>query len=59
MKLYQTAVEEALKTLPMLAQTGEEPVCEPDEAKPAEGLPPQPLRSAMRYSLLLPGSKLL
>lgn len=58
MKLYREAVENALKTLPLLADAGEEPVVEAVERNPAEGLPPQPLRSAMRYSLLLPGKRL-
>ncbi|MBQ7826608.1 MAG: polyprenyl synthetase family protein [Clostridia bacterium] len=42
----------------MLQQNGDEPVTEPDEASPSEGIPPQPLRSAMRYSLLLPGKRI-
>ena len=58
MNQYQAAVEEALKLFPMLMQEGEEPVVEPDEASPAENMPPQPLRSAMRYSLLLPGKRI-
>lgn len=58
MNQYQAAVEEALKLFPMLMQEGEEPVLEPDEASPAENMPPQPLRSAMRYSLLLPGKRI-
>jgi len=58
MKLYREAVEKALKTLPLLADAGEEPVVEAVERNPAEGLPPQPLRSAMHYSLLLPGKRL-
>ena len=58
MKQYREAVENALQTLPLLANAGEEPVTEAVERNPAEGLPPQPLRSAMRYSLLLPGKRL-
>lgn len=58
MKRYQEAVERALKELPMLANAGDEPVTEAVERAPAEGLPPQPLRSAMRYSLLLPGKRI-
>lgn len=58
MKLYREAVENALLTLPLLSDAGEEPVTEAVERNPAEGIPPQPLRSAMRYSLLLPGKRL-
>lgn len=58
MEEYRRAVDEALARFPMLVQQGEEPVTEPDSAAPAEGLPPQPLRSAMRYSLILPGKRL-
>ena len=58
MKLYREAVENALNTLPLLADAGDVPVTEAVEREPAEGLPPQPLRSAMRYSLLLPGKRL-
>lgn len=58
MNQYQAAVEEALKGFPMLWQQDEEPVVEVDERNPAENMPPQPLRSAMRYSLLLPGKRI-
>ena len=58
MKLYREAVENALINLPLLQNAGEEPVTEAVERNPAEHLPPQPLRSAMRYSLLLPGKRL-
>ena len=58
MKLYQEAVENALLQWPMLADAGEEPVIEAVERDPSEHLPPQPLRSAMRYSLLLPGKRI-
>lgn len=58
MKLYREAVENALNRLPLLANAGDVPVTEAVERDPAEGLPPQPLRSAMRYSLLLPGKRL-
>lgn len=58
MRMYQEAVEQALAQFPMLAHAGDEPVTEAVERSPAEGLPPQPLRSAMRYSLLLPGKRL-
>ena len=34
------------------------PVTEPAQEAPAEGEVPQPLRSAMRYSLLLPGKRI-
>lgn len=58
MNPYQLAVEEALHAFPMLVQASEEPVTEIDESSPVEQLPPQPLRSAMRYSLLLPGKRI-
>ena len=58
MKQYQEAVEQALLQFPMLANAGEQPVTEAIERDPQENLPPQPLRSAMRYSLLLPGKRL-
>ena len=58
MKRYQNAIEEYLKQFPLLAQENEEPVTVVTEASPAEGFPPQPLRSAMRYSLLLPGKRI-
>lgn len=58
MKIYHEAVERALETLPLLANAGETPVTEAIERNPTHGLPPQPLRSAMRYSLLLPGKRL-
>ena len=58
MKQYQHAVEEALRQFPLLQQCGEEQVVEVDESSPAEGVPPQSLRSAMRYSLLLPGKRI-
>ena len=44
MKLYREAVENALNTLPLLADAGDVPVTEAVEREPAEGLPPQPLR---------------
>lgn len=58
MKLYQEAVEQALMHFAMLENAGEEPVTEAVERNPDEALPPQPLRSAMRYSLLLPGKRI-
>lgn len=58
MKQYRDAVEQALSRFPMLANAGEEPVTEATERNPEENLPPQPLRSAMRYSLLLPGKRI-
>ena len=58
MKLYQDAVEQALLHFSMLADAGEEPVTEAVERNPDENRPPQPLRSAMRYSLLLPGKRI-
>ena len=58
MKQYQQAVEQFLENLSMLQNAGAEPVTEAIERDPAENLPPQPLRSAMRYSLLLPGKRI-
>ena len=58
MNAYQLAVEEYLKQFPMLLQQGEEPVTEPEKTIPDQTMPPQPLRSAMRYSLLLPGKRI-
>jgi len=58
MKQYRDAVENALMTLPLLANAGDEPVTQAVERNPSQELPPQPLRSAMRYSLLLPGKRL-
>lgn len=58
MNQYQLAVEEALKNYTLLLQENETPVTEVTESAPQEDLPPQPLRSAMRYSLLLPGKRI-
>ena len=58
MKMYQQAVEQYLETLAMLQNAGDAPVTEAVERDPMENLPPQPLRSAMRYSLLLPGKRI-
>lgn len=56
METYRAAVEEALRAFPLLQQQDDTPVTEPDSL--SEGLPPQPLRSAMRYSLFLPGKRI-
>lgn len=58
MKRYQNAVEQALREFPLLQGAGEDPVTEAASQPPCDDLPPQPLRSAMRYSLLLPGKRL-
>lgn len=58
MKLYAQAVENALEKLPLLLPDAGEPVTAPESSAPAEGTIPQPLRSAMRYSLLLPGKRI-
>lgn len=58
MKRYQNAVEQALREFPLLQGAGEAPVTEAASQPPCDDLPPQPLRSAMRYSLLLPGKRL-
>ena len=57
---YQRAVEEALAALPLLAgeKPSASPVTQASPAPPTEGEAPQPLRSAMAYSLLLPGKRL-
>lgn len=58
MNRYQQAVEEALQTFPLLHQQGDEPVLNPEGGELNSNLPPQPLRSAMRYSLLLKGKRI-
>ena len=58
MDAYREAVERALAQFPLLAQDGEEPITQPQNDEWDEKMPPQPLRSAMRYSLLLPGKRL-
>ncbi|MDD3411808.1 MAG: polyprenyl synthetase family protein, partial [Eubacteriales bacterium] len=54
---YKQAVEQALASLPLL-EGGQARVTEADPVPPPEGAIPQPLRSAMRYSLTLPGKRL-
>lgn len=58
MDAYREAVEQALTQFPLLMQQGEEPVTQPQEGGWEADMTPQPLRSAMRYSLLLPGKRL-
>jgi geranylgeranyl diphosphate synthase type II len=58
MNRYQAAIEEALASSPLLCAAENEPCTGVETAVPAEGTIPQPLRSAMRYSLLLPGKRL-
>ncbi len=58
MEEYHSAVEEALNELNALRQASDESVTVLDCNPPESGEIPQPLRSAMRYSLLLPGKRL-
>ena len=58
MDAYREAVEQSLLQFPLLMQQGDEPVTHPQEGGWEADMPPQPLRSAMRYSLLLPGKRL-
>lgn len=58
MNRYQAAIEEALALSPLLSAAENEPYTGVEPNVPAEGTIPQPLRSAMRYSLLLPGKRL-
>lgn len=53
MEAYRAAVEQALEALPLSMGANGEPVIVPQE-----GVVPQPLSSAMRYSLLLPGKRI-
>ena len=58
MNAYFDAVQNALETYGLLLPDPGLPVTEPEAEAPAEGTVPQPLRSAMRYSLLLPGKRI-
>ena len=58
MKHYAEAVNQALETFALLLPDAGAPVTAPEEAAPGAGEVPQPLRSAMRYSLLLPGKRI-
>lgn len=57
---YRQAVEEYLRQLPMLegAMPGGEAVTGAESKPPRDDLPPQPLRSAMAYSLWQKGKRL-
>lgn len=55
---FYQAVEDALHTLPLFGSEGEATVTEASFVPPADGVIPEPLSSAMRYSLLLPGKRL-
>lgn len=57
-RAFFQAVEDALHTLPLFGPEGETPVTEASFVPPADGVIPEPLSSAMRYSLLLPGKRL-
>ena len=52
MNAYFDAVQAALENYGLLLPDPGRPVTEPAQEAPAEGEVPQPLRSAMRYSLL-------
>ena len=58
MNAYFDAVQAALENYGLLLPDPGRPVTEPAQEAPAEGDVPQPLRSAMRYSLLLPGKRI-
>lgn len=58
MKRYSDAVNQALENYALLLPDPGAPVTGPEEAAPKAGEVPQPLRSAMRYSLLLPGKRI-
>ena len=58
---WKKEVEAALQALPLLSEADADPaqiMAETEAELPEEGEIPQPLRSAMRYSLLLPGKRL-
>ena len=55
---FKEAVESALSAFPLFQPEGAEPVTEVSATAPGDGIVPQPLSSAMRYSLLLPGKRL-
>jgi geranylgeranyl diphosphate synthase, type II len=54
---YAARVDEALVAIPLL-QDAEGAAAEVSMIPPAQGAVPEPLKSAMRYSLLLPGKRL-
>ncbi|MCL1855051.1 MAG: polyprenyl synthetase family protein [Clostridia bacterium] len=56
-EVFRRAVEDELQRLPLLGIKGEEAANAPSEP-PGEGEVPEPLRSAMGYSLRLPGKRL-
>ena len=58
MNQYQAAVEEALASFELLQPAAVEPMTQVEAETPQQGVVPQPLRSAMRYSLLLPGKRI-
>ena len=55
---FKEAVEKALQDFPLLFAFGQDRVTEAPLAPPPDGAIPEPLRSAMAYSLLLPGKRL-
>ena len=54
---YLAAVNAALESHPLLTGKDNKQVDAPSDA-PADGVIPEPLKSAMRYSLLLPGKRI-
>lgn len=56
-EMYKTTVETALQNHPLLAGSWDNITVAPS-MPPLEGEIPQPLRSAMRYSLMLPGKRI-
>lgn len=55
---YVAAINDALFNMPLLHQENETSYIRTEQNPPSAGLVPQPLRSAMRYSLFLPGKRL-
>ena len=55
---FKEAVEKALCDLPLLSASGRELTPEASLLPPPDGAIPEPLRSAMAYSLWLPGKRL-
>ena len=55
---FKGAVEKALRDFPLLFAAGQDIKTEVSLVPPQDGVIPEPLRSAMAYSLLLPGKRL-